>query len=223
MEEVPNMGNVEVQPTKKGWSSREKILLVVTIILLLLCAGLVSYYLITKDPGTLLGPTQDPNENSNTEQPSESESNGLIKGTLGFPGEMIPAMQVCAVSQDDVEEICVNTNDNEDTFEISVPEGSYLIYGITDNFKAYYTECDTYADSTTDPRCNSNLDNKAGSWNDEGFICYEDSACKAAFTPLAIEVKTDETVQLKRLLNGWYIPCSDQCNSEEADLWQNYL
>jgi len=163
---------------------------------------------------------------SNTSSTANQESKkAVIKGTLSYPSNGIPTMKVCAVNTMSKEETCVNNS--KDSYSITVNPGSYLIYSkVKDGkIKAYYTKCDTY-DNKFIPECNSNANDRSVDWNHSSFICYEDNTCKSAFTPLKITVKANDNISLKRMEQGWYIPCShdnETCNNANFDVWADYL
>ena len=86
-------------------------------------------------------------------------------------------------------------------------------------------QCDTY-DNKLLSECNPNAGDSSVDWNHSSFICYEDSTCKSAFTPLKITVKSSDNITLKRMEQGWYIPCSrgsEICNDSSFDVWSAYL
>ncbi|MBD3362759.1 hypothetical protein GF362_03500 [Candidatus Dojkabacteria bacterium] len=191
-------------------------------------------------PTTELEPSQ-AEVNEKEIQTGEADDEGAtIAGSVSYPSENLPAMEVCAVNTADEEEICTHTEEGESEYSITVDPGKYLVYAVykyeadcneedsaCGSTKAYYTKCDTYDDSFI-PECNPNAgppeDN--GKWNKVGFICYEDAVCKAAFTPLAISVESGESIKLKKIVQGWYIPCNhdtEMCSDPEFDVWADYL
>lgn len=235
----PKVISEEIKPKK----SKCKTLLLIVISIIILYLTVVAYFYIKNgtDPLNLYDneltneDTQDPPAdlaNDIVDLQPESTEQATITGTLSFPSEYLPAMKVCAVNTGNKKETCVQTEEIEETEEgqlnyiLSVTPGTYLIYSAKDNYKAYYTACDTYEDGQTDPRCNSNYNDSNGTWFHEDFVCYEDTACKAAFTPLPVTVVDNQTLRLETIVQGWYIPCShdtDLCNDPNFDVWSDYI
>jgi hypothetical protein len=144
-----------------------------------------------------------------------------ITGGLTYPSENMPILKVCAQNIDTSTEYCVTTSVDLFNFEIDVVPGKYIVYAATDyGHKAYYTKCDTYEDSFI-PECNPNAgpESDNGKWNDADFQCFNDPVCKAAFTPLVIEVTSAQDARLKKIQQGWYLPCS--YTTEVC--WKDYL
>lgn len=241
---TPQVISEEVKPKK----SLVKPLLITLILLILLLIGGVIYlylkngadFLNVLDKGLIeKEETKNKEENLEEEEYKETESEkeentlksgmGVIEGGLSFPGEAIPSLRVCAVDTQSKKETCIQTDEGQLNYLLSVTPGTYFIYasGLDDNsLKAYYTACDTYPNSQEDPRCNSNSSEDRTDWHQEGFICYQDATCKAAFTPLAITVGDQQTVTLETIVQGWYIPCShniDVCNNPNFDVWSDYI
>lgn len=154
-----------------------------------------------------------------------STAKATITGGLTWPSEFIPPMNVCAVNTTTKKETCVSTKTNVQTFSIQVNPGSYVVYSAApsqDNTKAYYTQCDTYDPESTTYQSQCTND----SWNSDSFKCYNDTTCKAAFTPLIITVQAGEKKQLQKISQGWYIPCNesgDTCNSKSYNAWGPYM
>jgi len=233
--------NPEVIPEEiKPKKSKTKTLLLILISLVLICLAVV-VYLYIKDGKDPLNLYDNKVANEDTPNPSEEQENDIIDsqpepvgqatitGTLSFPSEIMPSLKVCAVNTEDKKETCVQTEEGDNDYTLSVAPGTYLIYSadtLVNNSKAYYTACDTYEDGQTDPRCNSNYNDSNGQWNHEDFVCYEDTACKAAFTPLPVTLVDKQTVELETIVQGWYIPCShdmDVCNDPNFDVWSDYI
>jgi len=219
----------EIKPKK----SRVKVLLIIFISLLVLCLAGVSY-LYFKNGSNFLNIFNKVTEEEEYKQTeSEKEANALkpgdvmIAGTFSFPSEIMPSMKVCAVNTESKEETCIQTPEGANNYTLTVQSGSYLIYTSAGRLKAYYTACDTYTNSQEDPRCNSNYIDGDVNWNSQDFICYEDTVCKAAFTPLVVTLTEDqESITLEEIVQGWYIPCShdtDVCNDDTFDVWSDYI
>jgi hypothetical protein len=223
-------------------------LYIALIMLALLILGAIGYFIISANKGAVLNST---NTNNPTPTASTTPTNTpavtptyqlgddkiVISGSLSFPSEGIPAMNVCAIDVNTkAEEDCYKTENEESTYVLLVDPGTYYIYSqvVVDagvgakGLKAYYTKCDTYKDSFI-PECNPNAgpasDN--GKWNTQGFVCYNDPTCKAAFTPLKVVVEPKlSKLEVSRIMQGWYIPCSYEtavCNDASFDVWQDYL
>lgn len=189
-------------------------------------------YLYIKNETTLISKNRENTKKENIlNTQKEEEKQATISGTLSFPGETIPYMNVCAVNVENMKETCIQTKENHTyAYTLSVDPGTYLIYSATIPtteglvIKAYYTKCDTYEDGQTDPRCNSNFNESNGGWYDEKFVCYKDTACKEAFTPLPVTVVENQKLELKQILQGWYIPChGPKCNNPDFDVWKEYI
>lgn len=226
IKKMPSVNSEDMKPNK----SRTKIFLLVFVSLAILSlAGLG--YLYLKNGSDFLNIFEKETEEEYTETESEKDENTIkpdeimIAGTLGYPSEQIPSMKVCAVNTVDKKETCIQTSEGATNYTLTVKSGSYLIYSSVENQKAYYTECDTYTDSQVDPRCNSNFNDSNGEWYNEGFLCYEDTNCKKAFTPLVVTTTDQTSMTLETILQGWYIPCNDStvCSDPTFDVWSNYI
>lgn len=217
----------------KSKKSRMKILLLFLISLVLLSLSIISY-LYVKNGSDFLSIFEKEPEEEFVETESEKEENTVvpgkatITGTLSYPSENLPSMKVCAVNTKDQKETCIQTSEGANNYTLSVEAGTYLIYASDDNIKVYYTLCDTYTNSQENPKCNVNYNEnyENGEWYDQNFVCYEDTTCKAAFTPLAITVENEQSLVLEELVQGWYIPCShdtELCNDPNFDVWSDYI
>lgn len=52
----------------------------------------------------------------------------VLSGTLGYPSEMIPAVSIFAFNQDDQTQFfSVETSENDQSFTLDVPAGTYLL------------------------------------------------------------------------------------------------
>lgn len=227
---TPQVIPQEIKPKK----SKNKILPFAIVSLLFVCLAFLIYLVLTNKTENIL-------DKINTEESSITEKEDVdnedtvmpaqttITGTLSFPGERIPSLRVCAVNTTDQKETCILTEEGQEgvqtEYSILVTPGTYLIYSADSNYKAYYTLCDTYENAQLDPRCNTNFNESNGGWNENGFKCYEDANCRAAFTPLEVIAKENETIDLKTIVQGWYIPCNDilKCSVAEYDVWADYL
>lgn len=53
---------------------------------------------------------------------------GIVSGTLGYPSEMIPAVSIYAFnSNDETQFFSVETSENDQTFSLDVPAGTYYL------------------------------------------------------------------------------------------------
>ena len=76
------------------------------------------------------------------------KSSGTIKGKLGYAGDEVPAMAVCAEMVTTNKTTCVNTKEGASSFSLSVQSGSYFVFahllknrgGCTTSYRAYYDE-----------------------------------------------------------------------------------
>ncbi len=169
--------------------------------------------------------TEDNQQDNTTENEDNTVEKAFISGSLTYPSEFIPAMKVCAVNTTSQQETCVQTQMDQNYYEIEVDPGTYYVYADSgNNYVAYYTKCDTYDDAFI-PECNSNAGNSNDDWYAQGYICYQDETCKNAFKPLAIVV-VDENVMLKPIMQGWYVPCSydtNTCNDSNFNVWEDFI
>ena len=100
-------------------------------------------------------PFQAPTNDSKFEQPSETSSpsagidqSGTITGSVSFPSEVIPDMEVCAENVNSDQEICTTEILEEVSYtfgkgyRLDVPAGTYTVYAKlpNDSYKAYYNE-----------------------------------------------------------------------------------
>ena len=77
------------------------------------------------------------------EQPVEAEKTGNIKGTLGYPSEGIPPLEVYAISStDDSKYFFIKTAQNQSSFEIEdVDAGKYFVLAYAEsNFAGGWTK-----------------------------------------------------------------------------------
>lgn len=231
-EDIKNKSEVVIEDVKPK-NSRISILLIIFISLFLITFLALSFILIRYKPDFLkifqkkeIIEEEFVNTENKEEETTYFTGEGTITGTLSYPSESLPSLKVCAVNTVNKKETCIQTSEDDDKYTITVQAGKYLVY-VSDKYsKAYYTECDTYSNPSEDPRCNSNYNESNGSWNSEDFICFEDTTCKSAFTPLAITVEDKQAVTLPTIIQGWYIPCSydlDTCNDPNFDEWNDYL
>jgi len=222
---TPEVSTVEPQAiseeTKKK-SFIKPLLLILLALLVLLIVG--TAYLYYKNGSEFLNVF---NKKAAEEQVEETGTKQvLVSGTLSYPAENLPAMKVCAVNKTDNKETCTQTTEGQSSYTLSLQPGDYLIYASVENQKAYYTACDTYTNSQEDPRCNSNFNDSDGAWYSGEFVCYSDTACKAAFTPLTVTVIAEQPETLEKIVQGWYIPCSHEttvCNNPTFDVWSDYI
>lgn len=218
----------DVKPKK----FRLKVLCIILTSLILFCLATIAYMYFNEDAdflnisNTIEEILEQEEEILEQEEETNLTKQATIKGSLSYPSEIIPSMKVCAVNTEDGKETCTQTEEGQSTYTLSVTPETYFVYSSADNMKTYYTLCDTYEDGQTDPRCNSNFDEKEGTWNDNTFVCYQDPVCKAAYTPLPITVVDQEILELNTMIQGWYIPCShntEVCNNPDFDVWNDYL
>lgn len=95
-------------------------------------------------PSTLTPDLEEPITTS-TETPTSA---GTITGSISFPSETIPDMEVCAENQTTKQEICTSDmlKETEYTFgfgyKLEVPAGTYHVYAKlpNDSYKAYYND-----------------------------------------------------------------------------------
>lgn len=221
----------EVKPKKSLLKTPS---LVLALVILLCLAGFSYIYFKNESDFLKIFDNTSVKEEEYKETESEHENNaiktekGTIEGGLSYPGEFVPSLKVCAVDTQSKEETCIQTEEKQPTYSLTVTPGTYLVYSamIDNTNKVYYTVCDTYPNSQEDPRCNSNYREDGSDWYQEDFICYEDAACKAAFTPLAVTVEDQQSLTLKTISQGWAIPCSydaDVCNDPNFDVWSDYI
>ena len=230
VEPVPQVITEEIKPKK----SLVKPLLLVLLSLIIICLGVISYLYIKNGSDFLdiFNKEAIEEEEEYVETESEKEGNTLaqgeviIAGELSYPSEIMPSLKVCAVNTLSKEETCIQTEEGQLNYSLTVTSGTYLIYSSAGNLKAYYTACDTYPNSQEDPRCNSSYRDDGANWSHQDFICYKDTTCKAAFTPLAITVGDQPSITLETIVQGWYIPCSHEtelCNDPSFDVWSDYI
>lgn len=101
------------------------------------------------------GIIEEPLEPESPAQPEDPFSTGsTIEGSLGYPSEFIPTLEVCAERIDGTGEFCTLNIINDDKYTngqgyiLSVPEGDYYVYSVvldedgnrTDSYQAYYSD-----------------------------------------------------------------------------------
>jgi hypothetical protein len=69
--------------------------------------------------------------------PTQAQStNSIIKGTVIYPSEILPAQKVCAQNRQTQQLFCTETKQSQREFSISVKPGSYVVFA-TDCTKTY--------------------------------------------------------------------------------------
>lgn len=153
LEEIPEEKLREKSPKKKKKSRMVMWLLLVVIFLLftfIVVVGFLGYAFLSK---TSELPTTDAQEM----QEKYSVYHGTITGSLGYPSDFIPPLEVCAENTKTKEEFCTYENIEGSEFlysvgyVIKVPAGTYNVYAqLTDpktmgsdfdeDFEAYYSK-----------------------------------------------------------------------------------
>lgn len=101
---------------------------------------------------------EDPGQQDGGEVVEEYEepevTDGIIEGSLGYPSEFIPTLEVCAERIDGTGEFCTkeiieaDIYTNGQGYKLSVPEGDYYVYSAQvddegdriDTYQAYYSD-----------------------------------------------------------------------------------
>jgi hypothetical protein len=61
--------------------------------------------------------------------PTQAQStDSIIKGTVNYPSDMLPAQKVCAENQQSKQLFCTETKQSQENFSIPVPAGSYVVF-----------------------------------------------------------------------------------------------
>ena len=98
---------------------------------------------VFEEPEVTQTPTAQPSTSS-----AETLSTGTITGSVSYPSEVIPAMQICAENTITTNKYCTDgllkdaQFTNSTGYRLDVPEGSYTVYAKlpNDSYKAYYSE-----------------------------------------------------------------------------------
>lgn len=102
----------------------------------------------TPTPQEFEVPTATPLASPMASNSADQVSTGSIIGSISFPSEQIPEMQVCAENTNSAQTYCTDEMLEDSQYQnglgyrLDVPEGSYTVYAKlpNDSYKAYYSE-----------------------------------------------------------------------------------
>lgn len=113
-------------------------------------------------------------------------NSGTIQGTLIYPSDFIPAQKVCAVNIQTKKMLCVETKQDQKTYSLEVPTGTYNVFAVACQ-ESYRTE-KTCSDGYGTKRAYYNENIRCG-------LTYECSKKPGSQRPIPVKVNAGKVLQ----------------------------